>query len=387
MGKKIRVGGDIILSNDEFDPVLFLFQIRDKNKYPSDFINSLYTVPPNILYEILKYSNRENWFASTIYGEMVKRYEIIYDISKANNNKELLGELIRICLALWMELKPVNKETIDITTGIFKRKLIKGGPLKLVSLTCPAYTVGREQIADSIIKNRVNFFVNLTSNTLRNISNLVSEWHIYVWEPSALEDPILRETVHPNLLKNYNIEAQLERNWGIFSEVIDSMSKEINIKIVHKTYKELIENIYAAKDILDRMEIDSRFHSKSIARILRHGRGEYEKMGENIDEHRERFWSDSYIYTASVLKYGFTNGTKKNPLSVMISIESRIHHITGLRLYHFESGDNKFLLPVWNYPSWIRSFYWVNEGDETINDKIISAQDRWDRFENWNKKI
>lgn len=370
------------LVSEEFDPVLFLVKIINKKRMHPFFVNSLQKVSPEILYNLIKYSAPYTWFASTIYEEMLKRYETVSYILRTENDSYRVEKLLRICLGLWMELRPINNEILKITSDVFREGLRDKRPIKLVSLTCPAYTIGRESIAKNLIENRVNFFVNLVHKSLGSINDLISQWDIYIWDPSNLSDRILRKTIHPKLMIKPDLESQLNKNWNLFNKMAEMLQNKLKIKVVCKKYKDLLPEIYTAKDILEDMERKDKFHSKCVERILRHGKEDYKRMGEDIKEHRDRFWNDSYIYTGAALRYGQKNNHREN-LSIMVSIESRIHHITGLRLYHFEYGKDIYLMPVWNYPTRIRSFYWVNKGNKNVEQEILNTQDRWKRYEAW----
>lgn len=373
---------DFKLNSDEFNSVLFTLKLVSKDKCSRYILESLREVSPEVLCNLVKYSNPYTWFASTIYEEMLKRYETISYILSTENDPNIVEKLIRIYLGLQMELRPLNNETLKTTVDVFREKLMTGRSINLISLTCPAYTIGREGIAENLIQNRIKFFIDLTSKSIGPIKELISEWHIYAWDSSGLNDPILRKTIHPKLLRSPTLEAQLNRSWNLFYEATEMICDRLKIKVILKKYKELQTEIYTAKDVLEKMEKSEKFLSKCIQRILKHGKEDYKKMGEDIEEHKERFWNDSYIYTGAILKYGIKNNAFDD-LPLMISIESRIHHITGLRLYHFEYENNIYLMPVWNYPTWIRSFYWVNKGNEDTDQKILDTLKRWKRYKSW----
>jgi hypothetical protein len=370
------------LRADNFDPVLLMLKIMSKKKLTPKLYECFQRVSPEILYNLVKYSNPDTWFAASIYEEVLKRYETISYILSTEDNSQLAEKIISICMELWMELRPFNNENLKVTSDVLRKGFNFRKRICLVSLTCPAYTLGREGIAENLIQNRINFFADLVSKSIGLIKDLISEWHIYVWDPSGLNDPILRKTIHPKLLRNSDLEAQLNRNWALFCEIAEMIRSRLKIKIVLKKYVDLQKEIYLAKDILESLENRENFLSKCIERILMQGKEDYKIMGEDIREHRDRFWNDSFIYTGAILRYGMKNNSSKN-LSMMISIESRIHHIAGLRLYHFQSGNKTYLMPVWNYPTWIRSFYWVNKGKEDIEQEILASLKRWKNHETW----
>lgn len=378
------ISSDFISNPQDYNVALLILRAMNRKRRPQHFFECLRKVPPITLYNLVKYSAPYTWFASTIHEEMLKRYEVVSYILRKGDSSIGVERLIVTCLRLWMELRPINSEIVRVTSNMFREAFNNNRPIKLVSLTCPAYTIGREGIAQSLIENRVSAFVDLVYESISPISDLISQWDIYIWDPSNLTDPILRKTIHPNLMKAPDLGSQLTRNWTLFNRMAEMVHNRLKIKIVCKRYIDLLPEIYAAKDILEELERKSKFHSKCLERMLRHGREDYRKMGEDIEEHRNRFWNDSYIYTGAILKYGQKNNVSRD-LSIMLSIESRIHHITGLRLYHFEHGNDEYLMPVWNYPTWIRSFYWVNKVDDNVEQKISATRERWKRYEQWKR--
>ena len=380
--KLIDLRSNFSLRTGDYDPVSLMIKIVSRKQHTQHLFECLQRASPEILYSLLKYSNTDTWFASSIYEEMLKRYDVVSYILDAENNSNRREKLIQILLGLWIELRPINNEVLKTSSNIFREALSNKKSIRIVSLTCPAYTIGRESIAKNLIEDRVNFFTNLVKKSLGPINDLISQWDIYIWDPSNLSDVVLRKTIHPKLMSKPDLELQLNRNWKLFGSVAEKIHNKLGIKVICKKYLDLLPEIYTAKDILEDLEEKEKFHSKCLERILRHGREDYKKMGEDIEEHRDRFWNDSYIYTGAILKYGLEKDHSEN-LSLMLSIESRIHHITGLRLYHFEYGKKIYLMPVWNYPTWIRSFYWVNKGNKNVEQEILNTQDRWKRYEAW----
>lgn len=372
------------IASNEFDPISLMLKIIGKKNLPGNLFDCLQKVSPKALCSIVNYSAPYTWFGSTIYEEVLKRYETISYILSTEDDPVVVEKLIRIFISLRMELRPLNNEVLKISSNVFQEALKSKKPIHLASLTCPAYTLRREGIANNLIEDRINYFVELVSKSIGPIDSMISQWDIYIWDPSNLNDPILKKTVHPNLFRKKDLELQLERNWNLFNEAAEKISRKLKIEIVCKRYRDILPEIYIAKDILDDKERKTGFLSKCVTRIIRHGREDYRKMGEDIEEHRDRFWNDSYIYTGAILKYGIKNNHIENP-SIMISIESRIHHITGLRLYHFLYGKDTYLMPVWNYPTWIRSFYWVNNGNVNTTQKILDTRKRWRKYEEWKK--
>ncbi len=364
------------IKTNKFDPVLFMLKIKSKKRLYQNFYECVQSVSPEILYDIIKSSNRDTWFASTIYEEMLKRYESVSYILSKENDSNRIDRLLKTILSLWMELRPLNNETVKTTIDVLNESLKEKQLIKLVSLTCPLYTIGRESVAESLIESRINFFIDLVSKSIGVLKDQISQWDIYAWDPSGLNDSILKKTVHPKLMAKPDLEEQLKRNWYLFNEIAKKLQDKLKFKVICRRYEEYKQEIYAARDILDDLEKNDKFHSKCIERMLRHGYEDYKKMGENIEEHRDRFWNDSYIYTGCILKYGMKNKFNEK-LSMMISIESRIHHITGLRLYNFKYRDDKYLMPVWVYPTPIRSFYWANKNGNETEYLISSTLQRW----------
>ncbi|RLC61877.1 MAG: hypothetical protein DRI48_10220 [Chloroflexi bacterium] len=335
-----------------------------------------------MLFSITSLGDADCWFASSIYEETIIRYKLIDQIIDEADDCTSADKLISASLQMWSEMKPLNTETL-YTTCKFLTDVLKGGSrLTLVSLTCPAYTVGREGIANQWVRGRVHFFCKLAARSLRAIREDLREWHIYVWDGSGLGDETLRPTIHPKLLAQSSVAEQLDRNWNLFSDVASELERQSGIKVVLKKYVDLLPEILRARDILEALEAGNGFLSKGLQRIMKQGAEDYAKMGEDIWEHWERFRNDSYIYAGAVLKYG-AKDNRAGDYSLMVSIESRIHHITGLRLYHFSYNDETLLMPVWNYPSWIRSFYWANTGNLDTDSRIRESSRRWVRFDKW----
>ena len=92
--------------SDRFDPVVFMVKIMNRKRRHRMLSNCLEMISPETMYEIVKYSNRDTWFARSIYEEMLSRYETTSYILNTSGSSPTARRIIEVCLGLRMELRP-----------------------------------------------------------------------------------------------------------------------------------------------------------------------------------------------------------------------------------------------------------------------------------------
>jgi len=369
------------LRNNDYDPVKFLCKLSAKNPSLREAVmRATDFVSPPILFDLLRQGDPQCWFCTDVYAEMVKRYEVLASTTCEDEPEEQRDRGLSALLCMWQAMRPANVFSAEEFVKTVRRAIAEERKVELVSLMCPAYTIGRNGIATSLVVSRVEELVQAVAVSLSEWRQLISCWRVYLWDERGLTNPLLATTVHPRVLGKRDVAEQLHRSWQLQSDALQRLSDRLGFPIMTTPFTELNGSIEYAKRILDEAEAREQLVSKSVARLMHHGAEDYRRMGEDIREHRQRFINDSFVFTAAVLKEGEfrpaeEDGTQsaacsgarksKGPLRVMILIESRSHHVGALRLYDFPAnGTGRYVIPVWSLPTRLRSFYWVNEGQE-----------------------
>lgn len=367
----------MLLRDDSYEParLITIFAGKPRGKQQT-IARAMEVVSPSVMYDIVQKSDPHCWFCASLYAEVVKRYEVIAEVASSGMSEHLLDKVLSALLGGWQSMRPANAFSAVEFARFTHRALMDGRRIELVSLMCPAYSVGRNGIAETLIESSVASFIEAVCVGVSEWRDLISCWRVYVWDERGLGNPLLATTVHPRLLHRKDVAEQLQRSWQLQNLVLERLANRLKMPIKALPFTELNGSIEQSKRILEQAEESDQVVTRSVARMLRHGAEEYRRMGEDISEHRQRFVNDSFVFAAAILKEGefrpslqdrtagqagINKESANEPLRVMILLESRSHHIGALRLYDFSvNGVGRYVMPVWALPARLRSFYWVN---------------------------